>query len=171
MCFLIIKVEKVAFSEKEGRNIFFPSSEFECLCSSNINEKSWKSNMACIFFILQTMALGRYGLSSFISHSKVASWTITSSHCQRSNLLPYQINWRLVNTFLRCPNCFLIFYLYFFNWFIQRVLNRWSKLSEQNFRFFFKSENLKKNAFNKTWWAYRVYISQKKVGLAVIIYY
>ena len=47
-----------------------------------------------------------------------------------------------------------------------------SKQMEQTLRakvkIFFKSE---KNAFNKKWWAYRVYIRQKKVGVAVIIYY
>ena len=52
----------------------------------------------------------------------------------------------------------------------QRVLHRWSKLSEQNLRFFSKVKILK-NAFNKKCWAYRVYISQKKVGVAVIIYF
>ena len=30
-------------------------------------------------------------------------------------------------------------------------------------KIFFNSENLK-NAFNKKWWAYRVYIRQKKIG-------
>ena len=38
------------------------------------------------------------------------------------------------------------------------------------FKIFFKSENLKKG-FNEKWWAYRVYIRQKKVGVAVIIYF
>ena len=30
---------------------------------------------------------------------------------------------------------------------------------------------LLKNGLNKNWWPYRVYISQKKVGVDVIIYY
>ena len=30
---------------------------------------------------------------------------------------------------------------------------------------------IKKNAFNKKRWAYWVYIRQKKIGVAVIIYY
>ena len=54
------------------------------------------------------------------------------------------------------------------------VLTESTKQMEQTLRakvkIFFKSENLK-NAFNKKWWAYRVYISQKKVGVAVIIYF
>ena len=53
---------------------------------------------------------------------------------------------------------------------LQRGLNRWSKLSEQNLRFLSKVKILK-NGFNEKWWAYRVYISQKKVEVAVIIYY
>ena len=54
--------------------------------------------------------------------------------------------------------------------FIQRVLNRWSKLSEQKLNLFSKVK-IWKNAFNKKWWAYMVYISQNKVGVAVIIHY
>ena len=47
----------------------------------------------------------------------------------------------------------------------QRELNRWSQFSEQKLRFFSKVKILK-NAFNKKWWAYRVYtdIRQKKLG-------
>ena len=37
-----------------------------------------------------------------------------------------------------------IFFVITFAYLKQRVLNRWSKLSEQKLRFFFKSENLKK---------------------------
>ena len=39
----------------------------------------------------------------------------------------------------------------------QRELNRWSQFSEQKLRFF-------SNAFDKKWWAYRVYIRQKNWG-------
>ena len=42
----------------------------------------------------------------------------------------------------------------------QRGLNKWSKVSEQ--KFFFSKVKILKNAFNKKWWAYRVYIKQKK---------
>ena len=52
----------------------------------------------------------------------------------------------------------------------QRVLNRWSHLSEQKLRLFSKVK-LKKNEIDKKWWAYWVYIRQNKVRLAVIIYY
>ena len=52
---------------------------------------------------------------------------------------------------------------------MQRVLNKWSKLSEQKLRFFSKVKILK-NAFNKKRWAYRVYIRQKKVGVAFMMH-
>ena len=56
-----------------------------------------------------------------------------------------------------------------FDAFGQRELNIWSQFSEQKLRFFSKVKILK-NAFNKKWCAYRVYI-RKKNGVALIIYY
>ena len=36
---------------------------------------------------------------------------------------------------------------------------------------FSEKSGILKNGFNKKWWAYRVYMSQRKFGMAVIIYY
>ena len=49
-----------------------------------------------------------------------------------------------------------------------------SRPSEGNFpekSRFFSEVKILKNGFNKKWWAYRVYIRQKKVEVAVIIYF
>ena len=69
---------------------------------------------------------------------------------------------KLLSTFFSLKTWELLaFSQSYFPMIVQRVLNRWSKLSEQKLRFFPRVK-IWKNAFNKKWWAYRVYISQKK---------